>query len=615
MPARALIFFPLSRHKEGSGHMRRTCETVTKIDSPSAVIIDDGYPDFKKPQEWMREIPSFPGPRTLLASRASGAGISSILKIEGPISETLSTPSLPGVLAVFDQRASSFATLAPWARWGATPLLLDDSGPARRVAPFVLDAIPGPRSGEANQSSTSFLNLPPPSGDAESRGPILISFGFDDPARLCVCVASGMVDELGIDPSRIQVVLPGNASEEDFHQDVDILYHPDNLKAHLAKYSLLICSYGITAWEAISAGTPLITVEPTRYHASLSRKMKIPSIGYVSPRRDFLPRRKIARLGILIDSLPRLRDAARAIGKRQISRSPACGIAVLLGSLEAPPPRCCACETLLPPVIARFPRRTYYRCPNCRVIGLYSFMPPPKYNSDYFGEEYSKQYGRNYLEDFDHIKSLAISRLRSISLRAKYGMSLLDIGCAYGPFLAAARESGYQPYGTDISEEAVEYVKQRLGIKALAGAFPSEKLIDSLPLSKYGVITLWYIVEHFPKLKAALGTINRLLPPGGVLALSTPSSRGISGRRSLRKFLENSPKDHYSIWNPAFARRLLAKHGFKTYKICITGHHPERIIPRARPGSLFFRMIGLLSRLLRLGDTFEVYATKEREDV
>ena len=81
-----------------------------------------------------------------------------------------------------------------------------------------------------------------------------------------------------------------------------------------------------------------------------------------------------------------------------------------------------------------------------------------------------------------------------------------------------------------------------------------------------------------------------------------------------KRFLENSPIDHYSVWNPSFARRLLAKHGFKTYKIRITGHHPERIIPHIGSDSPFFRIVGLLSRLFRLGDTFEVYATKERDD-
>jgi len=615
MPADAFIFLPLSRHKHGSGHMRRTCETIAKIDAPSAIIIDDSRPDVKKSREWAREIPSFPSSKTLLASRILNAGVSSVLKIESHIFGAQLPSRSSGILAVFDQRESSSALLTPWAQCGITPLLLDDSGPARGVAPFVVDAIPGPRDSEANQSSTSFLNLPPLSVKANPRGSILISFGFDDPAGLCVRVASGIVEEIGIDPSRVQVVLPDNTSERAFHRDIEILHHQDNLKARLASYSLLICSYGLTAWEAISAGIPVITVEPTRYHAKLSKKMKIPSIGCIDTLDGSLPERKIVQLEKMMKSQSVLRDTVRTIGNRHIDRNSHCGIVELLSSLEVPSPRCCACEFLLPPVIARFALKTYYLCPNCGVIGLYNFAPPFKYTSEYFGKQYKQQYGRSYLEDFEHIKFMALPRLRNISLRARRGMNLLDIGCAYGPFLVAARESGYRPYGTDASKDAIEYVKGKLGIKAQAGFFPSEELIDALPLKQYEIITLWYIIEHFPNLEAALRAISQLLSPGGILALSTPNGRGISGRRSLRKFLENSPIDHYSIWNPKFARRLLAKHGFRVYKTRITGHHPERIIPRIRLNKPLLGIIGFLSRLFRLGDTFEIYATKESGDV
>jgi len=594
--------------------MRRTCEIVAKIDSPSAIIIDESYLDVKKPQEWAREIPEFPGSKVFLTSKLSSASIYSILKVEKPKFEALYSKQFPGILAIFDQLESTVETLTFWAQRGITPLLLDDSGPARKVAPFVLDAIPGPRGTEANQSSINFLNLPPRCNDLEPGRPILISFGSDDPARLSVRVASGIIDEIGINPSELQVTLPGNVPKESFHQDMGILYHPNNLKLRLAEYSLLICSYGLTMWEAISVGIPVITVEPTKYHAKLSRKLKIPSIGFIEPGSLSLPRRKIVQLRRLMNSPSELRGIVSAIGDKYIDRSLGYGIDRLLNLLEVPTSRCCACEALLPPVIARFPYKTYYYCPRCHVTGLYSFISAPKYTSEYFGRQYKKQYGRSYLEDFEYIKTLAIPRLQNISLRAKKGANLLDIGCAYGSFLMAAQETGYRPYGTDISEDAISYIRENLGMGARAGIFPSEELITALPLSQYEIITLWYMAEHFPDLREALRAINRLLPIGGILALSTPNGKGVSGRLSPRRFLENSPVDHYSIWDPGFARRLLAKHGFRTYKIRITGHHPERILPCLRPNSLLFRIIHLLSRLLRLGDTFEIYATKERAD-
>jgi hypothetical protein len=99
-----------------------------------------------------------------------------------------------------------------------------------------------------------------------------------------------------------------------------------------------------------------------------------------------------------------------------------------------------------------------------------------------------------------------------------------------------------------------------------------------------------------------------------VLAFSTPSFRGVSRRRSLRAFLENSPGDHWTIWDPGKCAGLLSRYGFTLRKRVITGHHPERF-PRAgrflkSGGRRFFLA---LSRIFGLGDTFEAYAVKTRE--
>ena len=90
-----------------------------------------------------------------------------------------------------------------------------------------------------------------------------------------------------------------------------------------------------------------------------------------------------------------------------------------------------------------------------------------QYEADYFGSEYKAQYGRTYLDDFDSIKAQGLRRaaeIRALLGRGKPS-SLLDIGCAYGPFLAAAKDLGFEPYGTDISKSALEHVKEKLGLQ------------------------------------------------------------------------------------------------------------------------------------------------------
>jgi SAM-dependent methyltransferase len=144
------------------------------------------------------------------------------------------------------------------------------------------------------------------------------------------------------------------------------------------------------------------------------------------------------------------------------------------------------------------------------------------------------------------------------------------------------------------------------------GFFPLKS--DRWSAGSFEVITLWYVIEHFEDLRPVLGEINRLLTLRGVLAFSTPSFSGISGRKSPASFLEKSPRDHWTIWSPDICRGLLSRYGFALKKIRVTGHHPERfpLGNRLRQGSLLWNLLLYISRVFGLGDTFECYAMKVR---
>jgi 2-polyprenyl-3-methyl-5-hydroxy-6-metoxy-1,4-benzoquinol methylase len=189
-----------------------------------------------------------------------------------------------------------------------------------------------------------------------------------------------------------------------------------------------------------------------------------------------------------------------------------------------------------------------------------------------------------------------------------HSMTILDIGCAYGPFLLAAREEGFLPFGIDPAEDAVKYVQKELGIPAVQGFFPNYPL--SVP--RCDVITLWYVIEHFFDCATALAEIRKMLKQKGILAFSTPSFSGISGRASIRNFLFSNPADHFTIWSPKTCKRALKETGFKVKKIKICGHHPERFplagrFCRSKKSPLYWLFL-LISKAFGLGDTFEVYA-------
>jgi 2-polyprenyl-3-methyl-5-hydroxy-6-metoxy-1,4-benzoquinol methylase len=295
------------------------------------------------------------------------------------------------------------------------------------------------------------------------------------------------------------------------------------------------------------------------------------------------------------------------------------------------------------PVLVRFQEESYRQCPHCGIIYIARLTDPPvDYEKDYFFSDYKKQYGKTYMEDFpglvetgkrrlEHINRLLRISRRGAEVQSSQRihsplttphslLSILDIGCAYGPFLKAAALCGFSPAGVEPSPDAARYVKEELGFPCYQGFFPAANSDEIRRLSNNGsggfdAVTMWYVIEHFEEAGKVLCEVHGLLKEGGALAFSTPSFSGISGKKSLASFLKNSPPDHFTVWSPKICAWILRRYGFRLRKIVVTGHHPERfpLVGRfagpAKKGALY-RFLLFISRLFRLGDTFEVYAVK-----
>lgn len=51
-----------------------------------------------------------------------------------------------------------------------------------------------------------------------------------------------------------------------------------DLKNRLADFDLVITSYGLTAFESLRAGVPVVIRDPSRYHRSLTAGAGLPSL-------------------------------------------------------------------------------------------------------------------------------------------------------------------------------------------------------------------------------------------------------------------------------------------------------------------------------------------------
>ena len=531
-----------------------------------------------------------------------------------------------------------------WASF-APVIGIDEGGSCRTRFDFLIDLLPALGSPEANISAPGLLPLPRkrrlPDAPAATPPRILISFGAEDTAGLGFQTARAIAENAqyssaGKDNAPdITLIAPDFKPSEKKRRElaeVNIIGALANLKEHMAEYDLFITHFGIGAFEAVYARLPVLLVSPTDYHEKLSQNAGFLSLGVGAKAADRLRSARLngdflkalagrgkkiaARFGLSGDQMEDMGSFLGSIAPRVPKACPICG-----EGAESPPQR----ERVRTPVLARFGEETYRRCKHCRMIYLSRLKPPPvTYDTDYFFDFYKKQYGKTYLEDFPSLKAVGRRRLATILRIAGLDSAdegedggelkprLLDIGCAYGAFLAAAAECGFSPSGVDPVEDAVRYVREELRLSAWQGFFPTGVKAEDGP---WDAVTMWYVIEHFHEPGKILQDIHRCLRAGGVLAFSTPSFSGASGRKNLRAFLKCSPPDHWTVWKPQSCRNVLRRYGFRLRKIVVTGHHPERFpfvgaFVRPEKKTWLYRILLLASRIFRLGDTFEVYAVK-----
>ena len=461
---------------------------------------------------------------------------------------------------------------------------------------------------------------------------VLIVCGGEDAGKMGLPLAHALA-ALG---SEVSVVNPAEKNYSQQKMNLYVYPYLENLRNRLCEWDIVITHYGFTAFEALAAGCAVILVSPTDYHYQLGINAGFSTMPAGIPSaHDF---RALFKAGIDIPSVITPQSKEKSLA----------GFILKLSTATAH--RCPLCDEHSPlPPEGRAENKTVLRCPVC---GMYypSFIAAEKkdYSEQYFFEEYQAQYGKTYLEDFETIKRQGLRRMSIINaIYAKvfnggkeeslfeglhHGTKrILDVGCAYGPFLAAAKEAGWNPVGTDISAEAVNYVCKTLQLPACQAPFPVlparfpftvEKTFTeqhnqslSIPLESGGfsAVTMWFVIEHFQDLNSVLRKASDLLIGGGIFAFSTPALSGVTGRWNRRLFFAQSPTDHYTIWDRWQAKKQLEQYGFTVKKIISIGHHPERFphAAKIKKGGLRWNILMLVSKLFKLGDSMEIYAVKQ----
>ena len=129
---------------------------------------------------------------------------------------------------------------------------------------------------------------------------------------------------------------------------------------------------------------------------------------------------------------------------------------------------------------------------------------------------------------------------------------ILDVGCASGAFLRAARERGWDVVGVEPSSTLADRAKAAVGPGGRIMACTLQEA-DFAPAS-FDVLTLWDVLEHVPDPCGFLGACAGLVREGGHLFANVPNLDSWPARAMGTRWPLLLP-EHLNYFNPPSLHR------------------------------------------------------------
>jgi SAM-dependent methyltransferase len=192
-----------------------------------------------------------------------------------------------------------------------------------------------------------------------------------------------------------------------------------------------------------------------------------------------------------------------------------------------------------------------WRCQSCRFMWIdRGDLAQSSVKAVY--DDYA--YNHNLAEKFERTRGSYLRGLEDRVLRntlpSQRG-AFLDVGCANGEYLWAAKEMGFRRVaGVEIDRVAAARAR------AYGDVVSS---LDDLPSEAFEVVQVKNVISNIPDAARFVGSAVRVLRPGGLLLLDVLNERGLTAR--LRKSLP-SPIRMYGIFRPPYVIN-----GFSTYPL------------------------------------------------
>lgn len=205
-----------------------------------------------------------------------------------------------------------------------------------------------------------------------------------------------------------------------------------------------------------------------------------------------------------------------------------------------------------------------YQCSDCDLVYVW---PIPSnledvYHEGYFncGEE-QEQFGYvDYDKDKEPMREIFNIYLDKFTDLAKH-KSVFDVGSATGFFLDIAQSRGWKTAGIDISHYAVSQGRDR-GHSVYLGELT---LVDIF--EKYGVVTMWDVLEHVRDPKKYLMKVREIISEDGLLLVNTIDAKSLWAKFWGKRWNMIIPPEHLFYFSKNNLVKLLEDCGFEILEV------------------------------------------------
>ncbi|MFH1538258.1 MAG: class I SAM-dependent methyltransferase [bacterium] len=207
------------------------------------------------------------------------------------------------------------------------------------------------------------------------------------------------------------------------------------------------------------------------------------------------------------------------------------------------------------------------RCAECGLVYVSPRLSVRALKEEVYDEAYfDAERGYGLAGHFDEGRREAARRAREIlawvERSAKRGR-LLDVGCAGGFFLDAARRRGWEVRGVEFATSAAALAREAFGLDVFEGEITDAPFEEA----SFDVVTLLDVIEHLTSPAAGLKKARALLRPGGKLFVITPNFDSLSRRSHGKNWGLLEPEHHLYYFTPKTIDRMTAGAGFKVERI------------------------------------------------